>query len=554
MKNFATEPSLKVVLDYLSIILKKLSGNCHFIGSVLRLSEMPKSRYYHRSERLIVCTRKRTMIVSEGLLKTLSDVISRHENKTANPSSSSPSNSEIDQIRLKAQAQWFSAIAALETLLLSQITESAHDHLGVQGLILSAPTPILCHPTLTKHLQAGIFTLSVANHNPEKRFQLPGNATYSHQSQTPGMTELPLSPQDPLATEQFCLVLTANFGLMIVLGEDKLGLPHFQFSFDPATIKQGWSVLRSRLVITQHPQLSKLDQLAEQFSPPTPNYQLVSEFSHLLLHYLPHLPALSTNKKSSGEQHKDQKQASSDIPLSFPQVEETADIRLLQALTHEIRTPLTSIRTMTRLLLRSRDLEPKMSKLLENIDQECTEQINRMELIFRATELKSQSSQNATVELVPTSLETLLNQCIPRWKKQAQRRNVALDVGLPTKLPQVVSDPGMLDQVLTGLIEKCTRSLSNGGQIRVQVSTAGHQLKLQFQTRSNQPYNPFQALGKLLMLQPETGSLSLNLDVTKNLFHRLGGKLIVRQRSQQGEIFTIFLPLGSNSLKKSRIS
>jgi len=34
--------------------------------------------------------------------------------------------------------------------------------------------------------------------------------------------------------------------------------------------------------------------------------------------------------------------------------------------------------------------------------------------------------------------------------------------------------------------------------------------------------------------------------VTKNLFNALGGKLIVRQRPQQGEVLTIFLPLGSD--------
>jgi hypothetical protein len=45
------------------------------------------------------------------------------------------------------------------------------------------------------------------------------------------------------------------------------------------------------------------------------------------------------------------------------------------------------------------------------------------------------------------------------------------------------------------------------------------------------------------MFQPETGSLSLNLDVTKHLFQALGGKLIVRQRPQEGEVMTIFLPL-----------
>ena len=47
------------------------------------------------------------------------------------------------------------------------------------------------------------------------------------------------------------------------------------------------------------------------------------------------------------------------------------------------------------------------------------------------------------------------------------------------------------------------------------------------------------------MFQPETGSLSLNLEVTKNMFQALGGKLTVRQRPRQGEELTIFLPLNN---------
>jgi signal transduction histidine kinase len=219
---------------------------------------------------------------------------------------------------------------------------------------------------------------------------------------------------------------------------------------------------------------------------------------------------------------------------------------LLQALTHEIRTPLTAIRTLARLLLRNKSLTPPMVKQLEAIDRECTEQIERMELIFRAVELETTACQERPVQLVPMSLEQVLEQSIPRWKKQAQRHNVLLDVVRPQKLPQVVSDPALLDRVLTGLMEKFIRSLSAGGQIRVEVTTAGHQLKLQFHTQSAHPANPFQALGQLLMFQPATGSLSLNLEVTKNLLNALGGKLIVRQRSPKGEVLTIFFPLGSN--------
>jgi len=52
------------------------------------------------------------------------------------------------------------------------------------------------------------------------------------------------------------------------------------------------------------------------------------------------------------------------------------------------------------------------------------------------------------------------------------------------------------------------------------------------------------------MFQPETGSLSLSLAVTKNLFQALGGKLTVRKRPHQGEVMTIFLPLEFSSLEE----
>ena len=116
---------------------------------------------------------------------------------------------------------------------------------------------------------------------------------------------------------------------------------------------------------------------------------------------------------------------------------------------------------------------------------------------------------------------------------------------MPEKLPKVVSDPRMLDRVLTGLMENFTRSLPTGGEIQVQVTTAGSQLKLQFLSQCHYQTDSLKSLGQLLMFQPETGSLSLNLNVTKNLFHALGGKLTVRQRPQQGEVFTVFLPLSS---------
>jgi signal transduction histidine kinase len=240
--------------------------------------------------------------------------------------------------------------------------------------------------------------------------------------------------------------------------------------------------------------------------------------------------------------------SSSDESCSEPS--QPQDIELLQALAHEVRTPLTTIRTLTRLLLKRPKLDAEIRKRLEMIDRECSEQIDRFSLIFRAAELETSQANLMPVRLTPTSLASAISSCIPRWQKQASRRNITLDVVLPQKMPSVVSDPTMLDQVLTGLIENVTSSLPLGSHIQLQVIPAGHQLKVQLQSQadssgklpvSGQP--AIKSIGQLLMFQPETGNLSLNLSVTKNLFQALGGKLIVRHKPQQGEVLTIFLPL-----------
>jgi signal transduction histidine kinase len=442
---------------------------------------------------------------------------------------------------LRAINKWRCAIASLEELLLK--INSPQSSL-CQGLILSSPAPILSKETLINQFEIGIFTPEACHPVCGTLFQLPASLNSYFNPVFPAVTQLPLFPTDPLAQEQFSLVFTPYFGLLMVLGQDEKGKPEFYFSFDPELLIKAWEILRSRLLFTRHPQLAQLDQWVSQFMPPVPDYRIVSQFTNYLLKYLPdHLPTTEKEIIESKEEHK---------YLECNNVEEndykqnsvkSSDLELLQALTHEIRTPLTTIRTLTKLLLKRKDLNEKVIKHLEVIDQECTEQINRMELIFKAAEFESKPSNNQKVSLTPISLEQVFQQSIPRWKKQAQRHNVLLDVILPKHLPNIVSDPAMLDQILTGLMEKFTRSAPNNGHIKVQITTAGNQLKLQMLSQSPYENNPLKALGNLLMFQPETGSLTLNIDVTKNLFQALGGKLIVRQKPDFGEILTIFLPL-----------
>jgi len=171
-----------------------------------------------------------------------------------------------------------------------------------------------------------------------------------------------------------------------------------------------------------------------------------------------------------------------------------------------------------------------------------------MELIFSAVELATTQPSQA-VDLTTMSISQLLEQSLPQWQQQAERRNLDLAVDIPHQLPAVVSNPTILDRVLTGLVENFTRNLPSGSRIQVEVTPVGDRLKLQLQSQQEADEHPHtthkqgHSIGQLLTFQPETGNLSLNMNVTKNLFQLLGGKLIVRQHPEQGEVLTIFLPL-----------
>ncbi|NJM96720.1 MAG: HAMP domain-containing histidine kinase [Phormidesmis sp. RL_2_1] len=500
----------------------------------------------------------------------------------------------------RAQREWQGAIAALNQLLGQQIvrTQPAKKHhqarknhrgwasqLKPQALILSGPVPLLNEPVLvpqianwtfvpqsSERLASSFSALSPVGRLFHKKFKTPTSATRL----------LPLMEDDPLVQEQFALAFTPQFAVVLVLGKDANDELRFQFSFMPEVVNSVWQVLRSRICLSRPQQLEFIEPLAKKFAPQDPNYRVVSQFNRWMLACLPQPSPQSSPSQipHPAKAHPQPGQAQADpgkgqravdaqsADVSSPQAA-FSDSELLKAMAHEIRTPLTTIRTYTRSLLKRDQLDPQVIKRLQSIDRECTQQINRFSLIFRAVELEA-SSQAANLSpkspLSAIALHQVFQDAIPQWQQAAQRRNLSLEVGLPPELPMVASDPTMLQDVLTGLVELFTHSVSPGSHIQLHVVLAGEQLKLQFQSQA-QPPSPvqngsdspeatascapptLQSLGHLLMFQPETGGLSLNLEATKNLFHALGAKLTVRERSNQGTTWTVFLPLEASGLK-----
>ncbi len=498
----------------------------------------------------------------------------------------------------QADQQWHLAIAALTELLRCHYPQLPTDleEQPVWGGILTGPLPVFSDPVLAAGLPT--WTL-IADPQRTLSYLLPARNSVDPTPLPALMPSIPLLAADPLAAERFCLVLSADFSFVMALKPVARGRASFQFSFTPEVVQQVWNSLRSRVAQQRSPQLLLLDALIQQFPPQAPDYKILEQFSRLLLQRLTTTnpsgvwaeaesrsqdhrslrdwPVAVTTAQLQRHQHQVGQPrtcltATESLPVEVAsgqpsgpqqradQVEEfldrsSADVELLQAIAHEVRTPLTTISTLTRLLLKRTDLPLEAIKRLEAIQRECLEQIDRFSLIFRAVELETSTQPRSPLHLSQISLDQIFQDNRTRWQKQAARRDLTLDISLPQKLPAVVSDPTMLDQVLTGLIEHLSQSLPTGSHIQLEVSLAGEQLKVQLRSQprlgadlppsSQANATPvLKSVGHLLMLQPETGNLSLSLPVTKNLFQALGGKLTVRKCPHQGEVLTVFLPLG----------
>lgn len=448
----------------------------------------------------------------------------------------------------KAQTQWRVSLAAAEQLLLNVLSESTSEE--TQGLVLAAPAPVFSQPELIQGLHT--VTFSAKPFNPlALPFALSSGAVSPDKGTFAQESILPLLAGDPLAKEQFCLVFTNKFRLILVLAEDSNGKKTFLFSFDTKIVEQAWRSLGARVMLNNPDFFAQLEEIVQKYNPKVLDTQILMQFSQLLL---ANLPATETGTYITAN-NKINKQADKTEEGSTNNSSHCLDVELLKAFAHEVRTPLSTIRTITQLLLKKQDLPANVAKRLRIIDRECTEQIDRMELLFRAAELETLPvDKPANTQLTTMCLEQVLKQSIPRWQQAANRRNLTLDVLLPQQVPAVVSNPNMLDRVLTGLMENFTRSLPAGSHIQVQVIPAGNQLKLELlpqlqqQQHNNNSESLFtppirKAIGELLTFQPETGVVSLNLAATKHLFQAIGGKLIVRQRPHQAEVLTIFLPL-----------
>ncbi len=432
--------------------------------------------------------------------------------------------------------QWWAALATLQEDFLLPMQP-------LQGLWLAAPLPALYEPALLQQLQGWVWAPSALTDLLTSSAPLLGGAG-SPAATGPGsrgFQRLPLEAGD--GTDPLLLVMTPRLQVALCLDGPADGR-RLIVRFDPEALSKALNLIHGRLLASDPETSAALRSALQDLGPLRSEEQLGVRFWPRVGERLAAIaPSLTLQPLVHGGRGRDQ--SPGDTPAAV-----SSELALLEALTHEVRTPLATIRTLIRSLLRRSDLPPVVRQRLDQIDGECSEQIDRFGLIFLAAELQRQPGHDQPLghhDLARTDLSAVLLQQQELWTRQLARRGLELELLIASGLPPVLSDPTRLETMLGGLIDRFSRSLPSGSRVSVSLLPAGSRLKLQLSSEGDRPEDTGleieadqrELVGPVLSWNPVTGSLQLSRQATQRLFHRLGGRLTERS----GSGLTVFFPV-----------
>jgi two-component system phosphate regulon sensor histidine kinase PhoR len=204
-------------------------------------------------------------------------------------------------------------------------------------------------------------------------------------------------------------------------------------------------------------------------------------------------------------------------------------------ITHELRTPITSIRllvdTLARGALRDKQQAPA---LLDKIAAE-TDVLHQMsqELL----DLSMIESGQALFRMIPCSLAELVGQALDHLNEQAERRELSVEIKVDPDI-RVLADPDHVQRVLRNLLHNAIKFTPRGGRVRVTAEQNGEWVTVGvLDTGPGIPPEERERVferfyrGDLARGSPGTG---LGLAIAKHIVEAHGGRIWVADPPESG--------------------
>jgi NtrC-family two-component system sensor histidine kinase KinB len=217
---------------------------------------------------------------------------------------------------------------------------------------------------------------------------------------------------------------------------------------------------------------------------------------------------------------------------------------VISTVSHQLRSPLTSIRMAIHLLLEERlgSLTPKQTELLVA----AREDSDRLHSILNnLLDISRIESGKVEMNFRKVSPHSMVFEALEPFQMDFKDRGVSLSTELPADLPEVWADTVRMNHVFANLLSNALRYTPPGGKVTVlgkvdekwvqfSVSDSGRGIPAQYLARI------FEQFFRVPDQGAETGS-GLGLAIVKEIVEAHGGTIKVESRVGEGSTFTFTL-------------
>ena len=217
---------------------------------------------------------------------------------------------------------------------------------------------------------------------------------------------------------------------------------------------------------------------------------------------------------------------------------------------HELKTPLTSIQGFAQAILDDTADTPEARKQAAQIIYNESARMHRMALDL--LDLARLEAGTADLKMSAVDVAVLLRSIVEKFSPQATKAGVALQVDIPDQLPVLIADGDRLAQVFTNLVDNALKFTPANGQVTLAAKKAGAEMELSVTdsgvgVESEALSRLFDRFYQVDVSRSRAGGEShgagLGLAIVREIVQAHGGKIGVRSRVGHGTTFTIQLPL-----------
>ncbi|MDO4811382.1 MAG: ATP-binding protein [Eubacteriales bacterium] len=226
---------------------------------------------------------------------------------------------------------------------------------------------------------------------------------------------------------------------------------------------------------------------------------------------------------------------------------------LLRAISHDLRTPLTSIYGASSTIIENFDSlkKPQQIKLLSEVRSDSEWLIHMVENLLSVTRI---DEGNIQLNKTPTVLEELIDAVLLKFRKRYPDQPVLLSI--PDEFISIPMDALLIEQVLSNLLDNAIYHASGMTELSLSVHTEGR--KAVFEVADNGCGVPSEKLTDLFtgylehLTSPADGrrnNMGIGLSVCSTIVRAHGGEIWAENRKNGGAVFRFSLEMEDNSLE-----